>query len=264
MSRDWRWHEGDAWVREVVEAWHDDTPAQAGGAEVVDATAHRRAIRLTGGETRLLVKHFRIETGPHALREHTKSLLGLAAWSRERRGLALFAERRLPAPRLLGVARTPLGDALLAVEWIEAPTLWQWLESRTPERRTRLLEVAAAVGSVHAAGLAHGDLHPGNLLVTEQGPVFVDLQRTRPARPGGRRQRRDLGLLDYSLGQLGVSRTDRLRVLQRALPCADPSLTRRRSQARRAVNEAERTRERQTRARARRGRSPAPGAGWRR
>lgn len=257
-----RWRHAEPELRALVEAWWSTVPAPGVTSELVDESAYRRAVRVSSDTGAVLVKHFRSGTGPHRLRERTKSALGLSAAHREWRGLSMLARAGLSAPRGLGLARTADGDTLVIIQWVDAPTLWQLLDRLTDDRRPPLMRVAEAVAALHAAGLAHGDLHPGNVLMAENGPVFVDLQRVRRARPSGRRQRRDLGLLDYSLRQLGVSRTDRLRVLQRALSLTDAQPAARRAGTRAAVGQAERTSTRQTRARARRGRSPAPGAHW--
>jgi len=165
-------------------------------------------------------------------------------------------------PRALGLADTAAGDALLVTASVSGGTLWDRLETRAPGRRAMLECVAAVVAALHRAGFAHGDLHPGNILIGPDGPVLVDLQRARRARPGSARQLDDLGLLDYSLRQLAVSRSDRLRVLCRALGIERPPRRERRAALARAIRAAERTSRHQTRIRARRGRPPAAGNHW--
>jgi tRNA A-37 threonylcarbamoyl transferase component Bud32 len=257
-----QWREAEPAVRRVVDAWWRDASTAGLACTCVDATPHRTVQRLSHQGTSLLVKHYRSATGPHRWRERTKHAIGAAASDREWRGLRWLAQADVAAPRALGRARTPAGDTLLVLEWIDGPTLWDRLADDPADQRALLMETADAVAALHAAGLAHGDLHPGNLLIGERGPVFVDLQRARRARPGGRLQQRDLGLLDYSLRQLDVSRTDRLRVIQRALAGAGPTVAHRPDRARAVVAMAERTSRNQARVRARHGRPPAGGSHW--
>lgn len=83
---------------------------------------------------------------------------------------------------------------VLVMEWIEAKQLISWIEDRlrTGDRAAlgRLAEgFAQLVGSLEAAGLAHGDLQHGNLLVTARGELklidydgmYVPALRDRPA-----------------------------------------------------------------------------------
>jgi tRNA A-37 threonylcarbamoyl transferase component Bud32 len=106
---------------------------------------------------------------------------------REARALARAAGLGLRVPVLVGV-----GDDWIATRWIEA----------RPATRADLPAILAAVAQMHAAGMLHGDLHLGNLLVDAGGIVLTDLQRARffPLLPGWLR-RRELGFLAYSLGE---------------------------------------------------------------
>jgi len=262
-----RWRHGAPGVRARVDAWWSADPpggdARDPGAVPIDESAHRRVVRLDDASGGHVVKHYRSGTGPHPLRERAKAAIALGAAQREWRALHRLRRAGVLAPRPLGLARTTRGDALLVMEAIDAPTLWQLLARDPRGRRALLLDVADLVASLHAARLAHGDLHPGNVLVPDGRPVLVDVQRCRRARRGGERQLRDLGLLDYSLGQLGVSRGDRLRVLQRALGLDGVARAARRTGSRAALRAAERTRRRETRKRGRHGRAPAAGSRWR-
>lgn len=66
----------------------------------------------------------------------------------------------------------------LATEYIPAPTLDELVAARGPlsEELVRWLAAGCirALMDVHRAGLIHRDVKPGNILVTESGPVLVD------------------------------------------------------------------------------------------
>ncbi|MYW04789.1 lipopolysaccharide kinase InaA family protein [Streptomyces sp. SID3343] len=75
-----------------------------------------------------------------------------------------------------------IGDEVwTAVTWAPGETLWQWCaHGATPQDvAPRLRDVAdrafALLGRWHRAGWRHGDVHPGNILITETGDVvFID------------------------------------------------------------------------------------------
>jgi tRNA A-37 threonylcarbamoyl transferase component Bud32 len=176
-------------------------------------------VRLPDGSS-LFVKQHYAAGRRHPLRDHAKRALGLDGPRREWRNLVRLRRRgaRVPEPRALGVL--PNGDGVLAVDHLEGWPLERALvECRGP--RTRLvLAVADLVAGLHAAGYAHWDLHRGNVVVTAQGPVLVDLQGARRLRSGFAR-RRDLGELDHSLATL-LPRGQRVRLGARALGLRRP------------------------------------------
>lgn len=64
------------------------------------------------------------------------------------------------------------GEHFLAVEFVPGGTLAQLLAGRPlhPRRAAEIaLEIAEALGALHAAGLVHGDVRPENVLVTPKG-----------------------------------------------------------------------------------------------
>ena len=79
---------------------------------------------------------------------------------------------------------------------------------------------ALCVTRIHEAGFVHGDLHSGNVLWTEAGPVLLDLQHARRSR-SRRARNRDLGDLDYSLWR-HASLADRMRLRAAALGVTPP------------------------------------------
>lgn len=77
-------------------------------------------------------------------------------------------------PRL--VARSP-DDLWLALEVIDGDNFDRWMEAHSiSERIKALIPVFEAIVALHAVGVVHGDLKPGNVLVDREGRAFlVDL-----------------------------------------------------------------------------------------
>ena len=80
-------------------------------------------------------------------------------------------------PRILdfGLSRRSL---MLVMGWAEGSTLPVWLQSNpgTAERLAVATSLIATLQRLHAIDLAHGDVHPGNVVVTPSGePLLIDL-----------------------------------------------------------------------------------------
>ncbi len=111
------------------------------------------------------VKFYR-SPGPQAMR----------ALEREAANLDRVGKGR--APRVYGLVQAGSGLALVA-EWVlgddalaAAAALHGRRESRSEERLLALcVRVAEAFADVHEAGLLHGDVHPGNVVVERSGSV---------------------------------------------------------------------------------------------
>lgn len=214
-----RWLAGEpALQRELEPALLD--PGGAGSrVSLLRERPGRRAlfrVKLSGGGA-VLVKRYVARPG---LVERAKRGLGLEAarreWSQLRRlGRAGVA---VPTPRALG--RLPGGAAVLAVDHLDGRPLAEALGAAPAARRALLAAVGALVASLHAAGSVHGDLHAGNVWVTPNGPVLLDLQAARRSRVR-RARRRDLGELDRSLAP-SLSLADRVRLRARALGLERP------------------------------------------
>jgi hypothetical protein len=159
-----------------------------------------------------------------------------------------FARAELRVPRVLLALRRRRGwrtEDLLVTAAVEGPSLQRrMVEVQDEAERRRLLRLMGRrAAEMHRAGLVHGDLLPGNLIVVDGGAelVFIDNDRSRrwwPAVPA-RERRRNLGqalyrmvswlgyrrsrwFLDGYYGTLGVDGTRRRRetaaVLHRLRP----------------------------------------------
>lgn len=70
------------------------------------------------------------------------------------------------------------GSLLLVTEWVEGQPLAKWLRT-SPTFEARMQVARSLVGTVtklHAIDLSHGDIHPGNIIVSDSGEaVLVDI-----------------------------------------------------------------------------------------
>jgi tRNA A-37 threonylcarbamoyl transferase component Bud32 len=106
--------------------------------------------------------------------------------AREARGLREAARRGVSVPELL-----EFGADWIATRFIEA----------RPAVREDMEKILPVIERMHAAGMLHGDLHLGNVLMQGDQPLLLDLQRARflPVLPRLLRAR-ELGYFAYSLG----------------------------------------------------------------
>jgi hypothetical protein len=157
-------------------------------------------------------------------RNPSKATLAFYRINRHRVALKTFADHPFPVRWLVGwwsigrearnyeaVAGAPglapyhgrLGRYALATEWLRATPLAE-LEAVAPEVFDRLEEVVAGL---HRRGLALGDLHHGDVLVAEDGSVYlVDLATAwlLGERPG--RLRRSLFSLARDFDRIAMAR----------------------------------------------------------
>lgn len=115
--------------------------------------------------------------------------------TREQQGLAALQAHALPTPELLASLEIPAGGMLVLSEFIPDA---RSLDGAVGDL-SLLLPAFALLGRLHAAGLVHDDLHPGNFLFVGNQPLLIDGDGIHSA-PAGR-QLDNLALL---LSQLPV------------------------------------------------------------
>jgi tRNA A-37 threonylcarbamoyl transferase component Bud32 len=137
----------------------------------------------------------------------------------------------IDTPRPLGYVErlhTPARFVSFAVtEYVLAPTLVEvrdtgmsMLGVRGPgaaitEKRALIDRVAIMLRTMHAFGMFHADLHPGNLLVTKDAVLLIDLESMRRIVFPNRLVMQNLVKLNRSFTDTKViTRTDRMRFLR--------------------------------------------------
>jgi len=192
--------------------------------ELVKQNSSRTVYRGQIDGWQIYVKHFHSRTLPHRIGRW----LGQSDARDEVRFSEHLASHGVIVPRPLA-AKYSNGVqwvATLAVAPAEPADTWherQLTQGPAGERRIRqaTLALAELIGRMHAAGVAHGDLHCGNVLVrTDTDPpelVLTDLHRTHRRRRLSRRLRAaNLAQLFHDRSNF-THRTDRLRFLRRYL-----------------------------------------------
>jgi formylglycine-generating enzyme required for sulfatase activity len=107
--------------------------------------------------------------------------------SRERFVVEARALARLQHPNVVAVHEIVVQDDLCAyaMEWVDGTTLAQALEARDPRLDTTAIArlgvtIGRALAAVHAAGLVHRDVKPGNVLLRRDGsPLLSDFGLVR-------------------------------------------------------------------------------------
>lgn len=218
------WRHGDAELRALVES-HLESDSVA--AEVMAENERRRLVTLrTPGGGRWILKHFARPSRRRAARGIAQAL-GASPAEREWRALADLHRRGLAVPEPLGLARLSRGEWLLVLARLEGVPLAQRLDDRAAGNPAMLAALGECVAQLHEADHVHGDLHIGNVLVTETGPALLDFQAA--SSPAPRRARlRDIASLDFSLDHSGVSAAARAEMCEAALGSRGSDAARRR------------------------------------
>ena len=190
------WTEGSEKVQERVEQWWPDRSKPSSDAREIAHSKRRSVIHLSSpGDPDLIIKCFHEERGLGTALSFIKSSLGRAPWQREWQALEKLSEHNPIAPASLGLARTPDHEILLIGEFIDGPILGEALTPPDHDSFSALASCGQAIGRLHQAGLAHGDLHPGNILLSHTGPRLIDFQRSSRLRSWSRVD--DLARLDF-------------------------------------------------------------------
>ncbi|MCX4240491.1 serine/threonine-protein kinase [Paraliomyxa miuraensis] len=92
---------------------------------------------------------------------------------RESRSMAKLSHPNVVAVHDVGISD---GIVFMAMDLVEGRTLRTWLGERTrswQEVVAVMLDAGAGLAAAHRAGLVHRDFKPGNVLISDQGRVFV-------------------------------------------------------------------------------------------
>ncbi|MFQ5655428.1 MAG: lipopolysaccharide kinase InaA family protein, partial [Planctomycetota bacterium] len=162
-------------LRELLGAW--GALELLPGAEILKANLARTVIALPASARRpsLIVKRYHVR----GLRERLKYLALPSRAHREWQALRALWREGIPVPRPLAVGEERAGGilrraGLIMERIVDVAPAPRALESARGdrERRAELLgAMGALVARLHAFGADHGDLHAGNFLVRQDGPL---------------------------------------------------------------------------------------------
>ena len=209
------WKAGSQDLQHILDQWLENPDPFDN--QILSQSAYRRVVKLTAPslDSPVVIKEFlparSRPTFAKRLIAHAKRLPRVNAAQREWDALKKLEAANVPVASPLALAERPGGGALLVTRHVGGgKTLGESLHGYAFEQRRLLRRVGELVRQLHESGYLHGDLHIGNILIGEKGPVLVDLQRVREIKDSGDRIR-DLAFLDFSLYHLGVTRSNRLR-----------------------------------------------------
>lgn len=130
----------------------------------------QRALRILPG--RRLVTQARWEGRPVLAKLYLDRNAARQA-AREAAGQRKLAGAGLPTPALLACKQSADGTAVLLITWLEGARTLTELPA-TAHATPALDDVFELIGRLHAAGLIHTDLHPGNLLLHDGQWYLID------------------------------------------------------------------------------------------
>jgi len=219
LNSETHWSHAPTPIAARVEAWL--AGSEVGASETMRDDDRRIVARLAQrpghDETALVVKRFRRRDDRRAAMGRVRRGVGLSAAEAEWRALGALHRAGVSVPEPLAMGRIARGDELVVMTALDGQPLIEALSQLRGKPRRRLLErVGEVVAEMHSAGYRHGDLHPGNVVVTPDGPRLIDFQRSRRRR-GSAGLFADLGQLDFALARGGASRADRVRLRRAAL-----------------------------------------------
>lgn len=184
---------------------------------LVQSSSHARVAH--NPQARLYYKEFL----PRSPAESLKALLRGSRAKRARINSDALLRAGFDAPANITWGKLGGGREYLFSTMVPGDGISQWLRYTLTERhgqqlvlRRRLLsDLGKFIGRLHATGFIHGDLRPGNVLVSLQGEHFhcalIDNERTfRMTPPSGRQLLRNLMQLNMLL-PTDLSSTDRMR-----------------------------------------------------
>ncbi len=217
------WQRGDRALGYQVERILNAGAEGEKDREVLRDNPRRRIVALRVGSRRVVVKHFRVGSGRHEIRDRWKSAVGFAPAKREWKALRAMHRAGLPVPEAWVLGTLADGDHVLVMEHLAGTPLDVALRRDALDPRQGLAELGAWVAKIHAAGWIHGDLHVGNLLHDPERADpwgFVDWQHARRSRSIAE-QRADLARLEYSLSRF-LPLSQRMRLREAALRVERP------------------------------------------
>ncbi len=199
---------------------------ESGQATVIKRAPHRTIYHVQLGEVDFYLKEYRTVGWEGKLRELARPV---KARTEYRRGAP--AQLGVPAPRplgwgVLGHRLLPRASFLLTETVAGAEPLMNRLTPDLPPRVRQRWAVALGqfLARLHAAGVVHRDLHPGNVLARTCGDdielFLVDLHEVRVGTPSPWRVRRANLTVFNRYFVLRATRSDRLRFWRAYFACA--------------------------------------------